>query len=158
MAGKKAFQVFHTDPDKILDLNQFSAEDFASAGADEKASMVQMHKSVSFWQDAWRRFRKNHVSMGALFVFILILLFSFAGPRFIEYSYEQQYRSAQKLGPMEYSETEQMVRDLISSGVEGVYATSTKAGSLTATVKWTVTPVGMLFVPSTRPQRTLLPS
>ena len=51
---------------------------------------------------------------------------------FIEYSYEQQYRSAQKLGPMEYSETEQMVRDLISSGVEGVYATSTKAGSLTA--------------------------
>ena len=62
MAGKKSFQVFHTDPEKILDLNQFSGEDFGPAGADEKASMVQMHKSVSFWQDAWRRFRKNHVS------------------------------------------------------------------------------------------------
>ena len=132
MAGKKSFQVFHTDPEKILDLNQFSGEDFGPAGADEKASMVQMHKSVSFWQDAWRRFRKNHVSMGALFVFILILLFSFVGPKFIDYSYEEQFRSAQKLGPMEYSGTEQMVLDLLKSGVDGVYATSTKAGSLTA--------------------------
>lgn len=132
MEGKKSFQVFHTDVDKILDLNQFSEEDFASASSDEKESMVKMHKSVSYWQDAWRRFRKNHVSMGALFVFLLILVFSFIGPYFIDYSYEEQYRSAQKLGPMEYSETEQMVRDLLSSGADGVYATSTKQGSMTA--------------------------
>ena len=132
MEGKKSFQVFHTDVDKILDLNQFSEEDFASASSDEKESMVQMHKSVSYWQDAWRRFRKNHVSLGALFVFILILLFSFIGPFFIDYSYEEQYRTAQKLGPMEYSETEQMVRELLESGADGVYATSTKQGSMTA--------------------------
>lgn len=132
MAGKKSFQVFHTDVDKILDLNQFSDADFASASSDEKESMVQMHKSVSYWQDAWRRFRKNHVSMGALFVFLLILAFSFIGPYFIDYSYEEQYRSAQKLGPMEYSETEQMARTLLASGADGVYATATKQGSMTA--------------------------
>ena len=110
MSGKKNFQVFHTNTDKILDLTQFSDADFEAASSGEKESMVQMHKSVSYWQDAWRRFRRNKVSMGALFVFILILLFSFAGPYFIPYSYEEQFRSAQKLGPMQYSEAEQMVR------------------------------------------------
>lgn len=132
MTGKKSFQVFHTDVDKILDLNQFTEEDFASASSHEKESMVQMHKSVSYWQDAWRRFKKNHVSMGALFVFILILIFSFIGPFFIDYSYEEQYRTAQKLGPMEYSETEQMAKTLLASGADGIYATSTKQGSMTA--------------------------
>jgi ABC-type dipeptide/oligopeptide/nickel transport system permease subunit len=97
--------------------------------------MVQMHKSVSFWQDAWRRFKKNHVSMGALGVFILILLFSFVGPFFTGYSYEEQYRSAQKLGPMEYSETEQMVRQILADGADGVYATSLQVGSNTAIKK-----------------------
>ena len=81
MSGKKSFQVFHIAEDRIPDIDQLSAQDFESASSDEKASMVQMHKSVSYWQDAWRRFRKNHVSMGALVVFILILLFSFAACR-----------------------------------------------------------------------------
>ena len=135
MDGKKTFQVFHTDTDSILSQNPYQNEDFSPASADEKKSMVHMHKSVSYWQDAWRRFRKNPVSMGALIVFLVILLYSYVGPYFIEYSYEDQYRSAQKLGPMQYSETEQMVRDLVANGAEGVYATSVKSGSLTAIKK-----------------------
>jgi ABC-type dipeptide/oligopeptide/nickel transport system permease subunit len=135
MGAHKTFQIFHTDADQILDMNQMLQEDFSSASANEKESMVQMHKSVSFWQDAWRRFKKNHVSMGALGLFILILLFSFIGPFFIDYSYEEQYRSAQKLGPMEYSETEQMVRQILADGADGVYATSLQVGSNTAIKK-----------------------
>lgn len=129
------FQVFHTDTGKVLDLNSFTADDFAPASTGEKESMVHMHKSVSYWKDAWRRFKKNKVSMGALCVFFLILLFAFAGPLFIDYSYEEQYRGSQKLGPMQYSEVEQMVFDLVENGAEGVYATSVKAGSLTAIKK-----------------------
>ena len=135
MEEKKAFQVFHVNADKSFNLDQFSDADFGSANSDEKKSMVQMHKSVSYWQDAWRRFRKNHVSMGALIVFLVILLFSFAGPMFIEYSYEEQYRSSQKLGPMEYSEAEQRTLQLIEDGADGVYATSLKPGSLSAIKK-----------------------
>lgn len=134
MDGHKTFQLFHTNTDKILDLN-LSAEDFETASPEEKESMVQMHKSVSYWKDAWRRFKRNHVSMGALILFILILLFSFVGPYFIAYSYEEQYRSAQKLGPMEWSETEQMVRNVLAEGADGVYATSLQVGSLTAIKK-----------------------
>ncbi len=132
MEEKKSFQVFHTNVDSVLAMQSFSEADFAPASADEKTSMVHMHASVSYWQDAWRRFRRNRVSMGALLVFVLILLFSFIGPYFVDYSYEEQYRSAQKLGPMEYSEVEQMARQLLSSGFDGVYVTSTKSGSLTA--------------------------
>ncbi len=144
MDGKKAFQLFQPDTDSILALNQFSDGDFEPASQDEKQSVVQMHKSVSYWQDAWRRFRSNPVSMGALIVFILILIFSFIGPMFVEYSYEDQYRSSQKLGPMEYSETEQMAIDLLKSGADGIYATSLKSGSLTAIKKgnWYITSGG----------------
>ena len=135
MEGKKTFQIFHTDADKILDLNQMSDADFEAASSDEKESMVQMHKSVSYWKDAWRRFKRNHVSMGALGVFILVLIFAFIGPLFVDYSYEEQYRSAQKLGPMEYSENEQMIQQIIADGADGVYATSLQSGSNTAIKK-----------------------
>lgn len=132
---KKTFQLFRTNEERIPDLENLLNEDFSGASSDEKESMVKMHKSVSYWSDAWRRFRQNKVSMGALFVFILVLIFSFAGPHFIPYSYEDQYRSSQKLGPMEYSAVEQMVLDLLSGDADAVYATSVQAGSLTAIKK-----------------------
>ena len=144
---KKAFQLFQADPEKVLQMQNLTDADFEKAAESEKEKMVQMHKSVSYWQDAWRRFRRNHVSMGSLFVFILILLFSFVGPMFIEYSYEEQYRSAQKLGPMEYSETEQMVQTLMKNGADGFYATSLKAGSASAIRKgnWYFTSGGKTY-------------
>ena len=144
---KKAFQLFQADPEKVLQMQNLTDADFEKAAESEKEKMVQMHKSVSYWQDAWRRFRRNHVSMGSLFVFILILLFSFVGPMFIEYSYEEQYRSAQKLGPMEYSETEQMVQTLMENGADGFYATSLKAGSASAIRKgnWYFTSGGKTY-------------
>ena len=144
---KKAFQLFQADPEKVLQMQNLTDADFEKAAESEKEKMVQMHKSISYWQDAWRRFRRNHVSMGSLFVFILILLFSFIGPMFIEYSYEEQYRSAQKLGPMEYSETEQMVQTLMKNGADGFYATSLKAGSASAIRKgnWYFTSGGKTY-------------
>ncbi|MCD7818712.1 MAG: hypothetical protein LUH07_06645, partial [Lachnospiraceae bacterium] len=143
----KSVQFFQLDPEKIPGFDSYTSEDFESASAEEKSSMVQMHKSVSYWQDAWRRFRSNHVSMGALLLFILILIFSFIGPYLIPYSYEAQYRSSQKLGPMEYSEVEQMVKDVLKNGAEGVYATSLKSGSLTAISKgnWYFTANGTTY-------------
>ncbi len=132
---RKSFQLFQLNTDRIPNLDNLTDAEFESASTDEKSSMVEMHKSVSYWQDAWRRFRENKVSMGALAVFLLILFFSFIGPYFIPYSYEGQYRSSQKLGPFQYSEGEQMAREVLSAGVDGIYATSLQAGSLTAISK-----------------------
>lgn len=125
---------FQVDPQPILDMYQITDEDFHPAGKDEKAAMVEKHKSISYWQDAWRRFRANKVSMVALFVFILCLLFAFVGPRLIPYSYSEQYRSSQKLGPFEYSKGEETIRS-IQDKCDAFYATALRPGSLTAISK-----------------------
>ncbi len=132
MDGKFAkISPFQIDPDKIPAL---TAEDFAPAGESEKASMVQMHKSISYWRDAWRRFRSNTVSMVALAVFLLCLLFAFVGPSLIPYSYAEQYRASQKLAPFAYSKGEETIRSLEGS-CDGFYATALQPGSITALSK-----------------------
>ncbi|MCD7867681.1 MAG: ABC transporter permease [Clostridiales bacterium] len=143
----KTFQLFQTDPERIPDIGSLGPEDFESASGSEKESMVQMHKSVTYWQAAWRKFRRNHVSMGALVVFVIILLFAFAGPYFIPYSYEAQYRNSQKLGPFEYSEAEQMARELLAGDVDGIYCTSIQSGSMTAISRgdWYIEQGGQIY-------------
>jgi len=128
------FNIFHTKVDDILAENEFCEADFTSATADEKESMIEKHKSVSYWKDAARRFRKNHVSMVALGVVLLITLFAFLGPYLIPYSYEEQYRGAMKLGPFEYSESEQLAEDVLEDA-DVVFATSMMSGSLTSLKK-----------------------
>ena len=125
---------FQVDSEKIMNTFGIRDDDFTPASSQEKESMMEMHKSISFWQDAWRRFRANTVSMVALFVFLLCLFFAFIGPRLIPYTYAAQYRSAQKLGPFEYSKSEAIVRS-VQESADAFYATALKPGSLTAISK-----------------------
>jgi len=122
---------FVVNPEPIEKAFELNEEDFDRATLAERESVVEKHKSVSYWRDAWRRFRANTVSMVALFVFILILLFAFLGPVLIPYDYEQQYRTSQKLAPFEYSAEEQQIVNLAGK-VDGFFATSMQSGSLTA--------------------------
>ena len=122
---------FVVDPEPIEETFLPKEGDFEPASMEERESVVEKHKSISYWRDAWRRFRANTVSMVALFVFILILLFAFLGPALIPYDYEQQYRTAQKLAPFEFSEEEQKIEDL-AKHADGFYATTLQAGSMTA--------------------------
>lgn len=136
----KKFNVFHSNVDDIIASNAFSDEDFSGATAEEKASMVEMHKSVSYWKDAARRFRQNHVSMVALVVVLLLAGFAFLGPYMIPYSYDEQYRGSMKLGPFEYSEDERMTKDILAlEDADMVFSTATMAGSLTSLKKGTYT-------------------
>ncbi len=131
MEKKVKFSPFQVDADKIPPL---TAEDFAPALEGEKAAMVEMHKSVSYWRDAWRRFRANTVSMAALAIFVLCLLFAFVGPMLIPYSYGEQYRASQKLAPFAYSKGEEKIR-LLEGASDGFYATALQPGSITALSK-----------------------
>ena len=106
----KNFNLFQLNPDKIQELDKLGDEDFAPASNEEKENQVAQRSSVSYWRDAYRRFKANKVSMAALFLFILIFLFSYLGPLFVPYNYSDQYRKSIKLGPGEFSETEQTVR------------------------------------------------
>jgi ABC-type dipeptide/oligopeptide/nickel transport system permease subunit len=120
---------FQVDPERV-DI-KLTRADFEKATAEEKSSMVETRKSVSYWRDAWRRFKKNTVSMVSLFIFALVLFFAFIGPKLIPYDYANQYRSSQKLAPGEYSEKEALIKS-IEGKVQIMYATALQPGSITA--------------------------
>lgn len=103
---------------------------FETISADEKKKSAEDNrKSVTYWQDAWRRFKANKVAMVASVIFILILIFAFAGPVVIPYSYESQYRNSAKLGPMEYSETEIEEQNVLKN-YDAIFCTNMMEGSL----------------------------
>ena len=131
MANLSSISPFRPDPDKIMEAFGLNDSDFSLADESEKESMVEKHKSVSYWRDAWRRFRANTVSMVALGIFVLCLLFAFVGPSLIPYGYGDQYRNSQKLGPFEYSKGEERIRSVQDVG-DGFYATALQRGSITA--------------------------
>ena len=107
---KKGFNLFQLNVDKVPGFDALGAEDFSPATAEERASMVENRLSVSYWRDAARRFKANRVSMAALFLFLLIFLFSYLGPLFIPYHYSDQYRASGKLGPGEHSKIEKTIQ------------------------------------------------
>lgn len=131
MENKNKFNLFHIDTAKIKEIDLLNASDFAPATEQEKEDMIENRASVSYWKDAARRFRKNRVSMAALFLFIAIFVFSFLGPLFIPYDYANQYRNNVKLGPMEYSQKEEYVRTVLKEH-DYAYATALIPGSLNA--------------------------
>ena len=75
------------------------AQDLQLATEEEKQQLFIMRESVTYWKDAWRRFRRNKVAVFSLILVCLITLFAFAGPLFSEFSYDQQLRGEERQGP-----------------------------------------------------------
>ncbi len=89
-----------------FNLGHLRLEDFKPATSEERTELVVMRESVTFWQDAVRRFSKNIVGIASLFVIILIFIFAFFCPAIYPYTYEQQIRGSENLSPFQFSEKE----------------------------------------------------
>ena len=76
-----------------------TADDIITATDEEKQQLFTMRESVTYWKDAFRRFRKNKIAMVSLIVILLIIAFAFIGPFFSPYSYDQQIRGEENLKP-----------------------------------------------------------
>lgn len=90
------------DAEPILAQNEafeFLTDDFDPATEEEKVNFIEMRKSTTYWQDAWRRLKKNRVAMVALYIIIAIILFAFLGPVFSPYDYAEQIRGAENIAP-----------------------------------------------------------
>ena len=88
---------------------------FIPATAEEKAYMVQMRPSSTFFRDGVKRLLKNKVATVCLFIIVIITLASIILPAFWPYSYDQQLGitpgrpvdpSYNNLSPFEYGKTE----------------------------------------------------
>ena len=85
---------------------QLKVDDFIPATPDEKESLVVMRESVGFWQDGFRRFKKNKIAMTAFVVVVIMIILAFIVPVFYPYAYEEQVKGSERLGIMEYSKKE----------------------------------------------------
>ena len=91
-------------------------DDFLPASEEEKAYMVQMRPSSTFFRDGCKRLYKNKVAFVSMIVIILITVLSIVLPMVWPYSYAKQLGNSpgrpvdpsfNNLAPMEYSLTEQ---------------------------------------------------
>lgn len=89
---------------------------FTPASPEDKAYMVQMRESSTFFKDGVKRLLKNKVATVSFFVIVLITLCALFVPSVYPYSYDQMLgvkpgkpvdASYNNLAPFEYSSTEQ---------------------------------------------------
>ncbi len=113
--NKIKFGSLQPDIENLLELKP---EDFMPASEEQKESFIQNRESTSYWKDAWRRLRQNKVSMVALGVIILLILFAFIGPMVVPYGYDQFNSGAENLYPWHYSLKDQRLIDSVSGNAQ----------------------------------------
>ena len=101
---------------KKLFSMRVNLDDFIPATDDEKAYMVQMRPSTTFFRDGVKRLVKNRVALVSFIIIVVITLSAIILPIFWPYGYEQMLgvtpgrpvdSSYNNLAPMHYGRTEQ---------------------------------------------------
>ncbi|KLI57694.1 ABC transporter permease, partial [Brachyspira hyodysenteriae] len=72
---------------------------FVKATDEEKASAEVKRESVTYWQDAYRRFKKNRVALISIIVIGVIAILSIIIPMVSEYGYAQINRGVENSLP-----------------------------------------------------------
>lgn len=95
---------------------QINVDDLLPASSEDKAYMVKMRPSTTFFKDGVKRLLKNKIATISLITIVIITLTSIILPIFWPYSYDQQLGispgapvdpSYNNLAPFEYGSTEQ---------------------------------------------------
>ena len=81
-------------------LKQYNvaADELDLATTSEKEGIDQMRPSVTYWKDAFSRFRRNKLAIVMFFLLTAIVLLAIFGPIFSPYSYKEQSRDVRE-GP-----------------------------------------------------------
>lgn len=66
---------------------------------EKEKEFEEFRPSLTYWQDAWRRLKKNKMSLIGLVGIILIILFGIIGPYLTSMSYSDQINDFKNLGP-----------------------------------------------------------
>lgn len=111
-----------------------NSDDFLPASADEKKELVIMRQSVSYWRDGFKRLSKKTVPMVALLAIVIVMIFAFIVSSFYPYSYEEQIRGSENLGPMEYSDEEQVLMEQGEKVFPHIFGTDNLGRDLTIRV------------------------
>ena len=113
---------------KIITENDYipTPEDFQIVGPDTNQSEVIYKPSLTFWQDGWRRFKKNKLALSFLGITLVFLFLAIFGQSLTKYSYRAQDLSAKFLSPTKglgkghYLGTDNLGRDLFARLSQGI--------------------------------------
>jgi len=73
-----------------METGNIAPEKFRVVGKDEKRMETITRPNLSYWQDAWRRIRKNKVAFYCLMLVVLYVLLAIIEPIFSKYNMAQQ--------------------------------------------------------------------
>ena len=85
------------DPE-ALQKYKISEAELELATSTEKESIDQMRPSITYWKDAFARFRRNKLAIVMFFLLLLIVLMAIFGPILSPYTYKGQSRDVRE-GP-----------------------------------------------------------
>lgn len=84
----------------MADLNKSMTEEmFQRIGADEQSSETLVRPSISYWQDALRRLKKNKIAMLSLFFLLFMILMCIFAPYIYHHPYNEQNIAITNQGP-----------------------------------------------------------
>lgn len=80
-------------------MENISKELFVPVSKEERSTDTIVRPSMSYWQDAWRRLKMNKVAMVSMWAIVFFVLIAIIGPMVSPYTYDQQLRGEEALGP-----------------------------------------------------------
>ncbi len=97
-------------------MQNISKEKFQIIGIENDGVESVSRPSVGYFQDAWRRFRKNKIATVALFILAAIVLMVIIGPKLSGYAFEQVDETAINMGPCakHWFGTDKLGRDIFA--------------------------------------------
>ncbi|GAA0775729.1 ABC transporter permease [Clostridium subterminale] len=97
-------------------MAEFSKEKFQIIGCDNLDSEGILRPSMTYWQDAWRRLKKNKVAMVSLVLLGLIALMTIIGPMIGKFEYQATNNDMLNMKPNStyWFGTDSLGRDLFS--------------------------------------------
>ena len=103
-----------------------TADEFQVIGPDTAQSEVIYRPSLTFWQDGWRRFRKNKLALFFLGMLCVFVFLAFFGQSLTKYSFSDVNTNEEYLNPLKgfakghYLGTDILGRDLFARLSQGI--------------------------------------
>lgn len=103
-----------------------TGEDFKIVGPDTAQNEVIYKPSLTFWQDGWRRFKKNKLALSFLALTVFFAFLAIFGQHLTKYSYRAQDLTQKFLSPSQgiktghYLGTDNLGRDLFARLSQGI--------------------------------------
>ena len=97
-------------------FEDFSADEFVTVGIDTRESELIARPKISYYRDAWRRFKANKAALVATVILVILIFFCIFGPSISGYAFEAVDKTAKNQGPSSahWFGTDKLGRDIFA--------------------------------------------